>query len=176
MHQAKAKKEAKSKGAKPVRLQIRDRRKKEELNSYQAADEIIKNARLQHRHKLFVMWSGVTFFMLLIVAIWIFNVQGIFSSKVKRSMVEDEFQVDEIKELASDLGGQYGELKKIFEEASQTTTSLDILIDNDAEQKVELEFNPLPSFEESVEVDVKGVNSEDIELFKMKLLEMAEEK
>lgn len=141
------------------------------------AEEIIKQARVKHQHKLFVMWSGVTFFMLLIISAWIFNIQGMFFSTVKRSAVEDEFQFEEVKDLAADLSEQYGELKKIFEEASQSTTSLAELVDTE-EDAIEENFNSLPNFEEAKDdaVEVKGISREDIELLKEKLIELADNK
>lgn len=141
-----------------------------------SADEIIKQARTKHTHKLFVMWSGVTFFMLLIMSVWFFNIQDVFSVATKRTQIEDDFEFEEIKKMTADMGEQFGELKKIFEEASQSSTTDDNVLEAVGDDQSE--FNPLPNFDDSdsQEVSVKGISNEDVEILKDRLLEIFEKK
>ena len=146
---------------------------------FRPAAEIIRDAKLKHAHKQFVMWSGVTFFMLIIAGAWFINIRSVFSEISAEVSVEDGGDFDEAKDIARNFGEQVNELKKIFEEASVASSSEPEFSVENGNETIDVEsFNTLPELGDPAKenVDVKGISLEDVEIIKEKLNELKRKK
>lgn len=87
---------------------------KEEKQRY---DKIIKDYYLKiERDKSLIMWSGVTFFMVLIVSLWVYNTKLTFQkiSRERASVPEIEFYqlTENIENKINEIEERLGEIKK----------------------------------------------------------------
>ena len=98
------------------------RKKKESLPSSSAVPSLepvakregkILTQRLE-REKRMIMWSGITFFMVLIVCFWIYNASQIFKSSEIKS--DSEFTLDDWDKMSQEMGERLRQLKSGLEE------------------------------------------------------------
>jgi len=78
------------------------------------------------KQKQMIMWVGVTFFMVIIVFFWLFNISGVFKTQV-RPTDSQQFNLDEISARFSEtmnvLSGELGKLQDNAASSTATTTS-----------------------------------------------------
>jgi hypothetical protein len=111
---------------------------------------------LVHREKRFIFIAGVTFFMAVVVIMWAFNLEKIYSAE-NAGETEPLFDVEGLKNLDMQLEEKMSEVKKGLEamtakeeaEEKMIQEELDIKTSEDPESNL-----PAADIEESVEEDV----------------------
>ena len=92
---------------------------KARLEKYEQIDlspeEIVMLEEKVERQKRFIMWSGVTFFMVLIAGIWIYNAKSIFQASSQTWSNSDDVSLDNWNEMANDLGNKISEMQDDLE-------------------------------------------------------------
>ena len=110
-----------------------------ETKSELSQEEIIIMAAKVEREKKFIMWSGVTFFMILIAFFWLYNTKQVLeNSKIEREDTPSLFT--DWESVSEELGSAITEIK---ESVKTESDSEDIL--NEAEIKTD----SLPSVDEA---------------------------
>lgn len=111
----------------------------DKINQQMIKEKIEKDKRL-------IMWSGVTFFMSLILVFWIFNIKSIF----KTNEAEKQDLGFELTNMTGELGRSIGEFRKSWEEAktekvfdlekdANTATSSELTKEEIEELKIKIE-------------------------------------
>jgi hypothetical protein len=127
--------------AKPARAKERANKKHAEADSGRLAaaeqqEEVIipeiaikKDPVNVEKQKQMIMWVGVTFFMVVIVFFWLFNISSVFKTQV-RPTDSQQFNLDEISARFSEtmnvLSGELGKLQE--NAASSTATTTDLIV------------------------------------------------
>jgi hypothetical protein len=109
--------------------------------SKKVEDELLVQARIE-KDKRLIMWSGVTFFMALILTLWIFNMKTIFKG-VESDNQETGFEwretTDELTQTISEFKKNWDEIK-IEDVSTSTASSSDELTKEDiTELKLRIE-------------------------------------
>lgn len=105
----------------------------------------LENLERVERSKRLVMWSGVTFFMLVIIVVWALNIKSVFqavpstgdgtdwqeiSSNVSKSLEEAKKSMEEIKEQAKEIASTSPEALSGGRAASSTPAENSALSEN----------------------------------------------
>ena len=102
----------KKKSIKRKKVKRARKRKEEEVvfdnTSFQKAD----------KEKRLIMWSGVTFFMILVIVFWMYNIKQVFVATEIESK-DSEFQIDVWKEAVEDISSQISEIKEVVGEIKE---------------------------------------------------------
>lgn len=113
------------------------RRKKRQEEKEVPFDGVSSYEKLE-KEKRMIMWSGVTFFMILVIVFWAYNVKQIFVA-MKIESKESEFQIDSWKEMTQDIGNQIKEIKDVVGEFK------DVEIEKEVEEGEYNQISTLPT-------------------------------
>lgn len=136
----------KNKKIKELNLALENEKRKIERVMRMAEDD---------RHKRFLMWSGVTFFMVLIFSFWIFNLKNVFSKTESGTQSEINFNdiAGDFKKTVSEVKDNIAELKGALETATSTPEKIrpTFPIATSSEERIAGE-NEINSLKERLEV------------------------
>lgn len=99
---------------------------KREIESRELAAEATKHSAKLEREKKLIMWSGVSFFMVLIFAFWLFNVREIFNNgKGGASPAkEQQFNLEEITDRFNESMKEVRQNLSQFDSLATTSVSV----------------------------------------------------
>lgn len=162
---------------KKVSLNIRiAKRNKKELTSKSSAGEeldltpapeLIPEPNKIEREKRLIMWSGVSFFMLLFVFIWAFNVKSVFEKEMSLEQSnQEQFDVKEISDkfnqTLKEVSQNLAKLDNIATSSSATTTDEQLLAGEINQKEVEQLRSRLEELEKKVEKENKATSSNQL--------------
>ncbi|MFA6106404.1 MAG: hypothetical protein WC745_01880 [Patescibacteria group bacterium] len=142
---AKRPKKSVKKNVRVVNRSAEDKPREDKINAvnlkFEEPLEVFPNPEEVEKNKRLVMWSGVTFFMLAIIVIWVLNIKNIFqatpetaksdfnweeiSDNFSRSMEEAKKGIDEVKDIASEENATSTPAVLPSDEAASATPSGD---------------------------------------------------
>lgn len=129
----------------------------------------IENIEKTEREKSWIIWSGVTFFMLVIGIIWIFNLKMVFKATPKDNSNMDLDKISEdFSRVIEEAKEGIKEIKEVSKDSSASTTPADIS-DTASSTPVGAIGNPAmtaTSTNESEEVDLEELRKKIEELEK----------
>jgi len=111
------------------------------------------------KDKMFIMWTGIIFFMVLILSVWLFNIDAIFEKPANQKETESGFS-----EITQELGDVVDEIKKDWQE---------IKVESNEAVEEGLEENDL-SADEPADLQTASSSKEDLLELRSTLEELEE--
>jgi hypothetical protein len=120
------------------------------------------------KDKIILMWSGVAFFMILIVGFWIFSFKQTIGSNTKTD--DKSFDWSEINKMTDELSKNYSETKNQIAEMKQIleAQSKQIATTTEIATTSEINLNSLPQ-------DSNNLNPEELEKIKQGIINLEKE-
>lgn len=125
--------------------------------SPETVEEIAKKiAELKtERDKKLLMWIGVTFIMLIVLVVWIYNLKSMFREQAKQNQTGKELNIDQISE----------QFNKTMEEVSSNLNKLNeiSLASSTMASTSAAAVPPMSNFEETAEIQQLRARLEELE-------------
>ena len=96
-------------------------RKRAEIKKAESDQNQLYQFKKVERKKRMIMWSGVSFFMVLIMAFWIYNTKQIFETE--KNISDSQLPLTDWKEMTKEVGSQINEIRGAVNEMKATTSS-----------------------------------------------------
>ncbi len=147
----------------PRRKKIQNKKSKSRINksvkktttSNKAEDELFAKERIE-KDKRLIMWSGVTFFMALILTLWVFNMKTVFKSVEG----ENEPAGFEWRETTNELSKTINEFKTNWNEI-KVESNLNNTVDSENASSSELTKDEIEELKIKIEeLEIKLNNEE----------------